>query len=52
MSKLTKNGTEQAIGRMKMRTRTVRGYKTKEGMLAGPLVSACRGNPEYDFADR
>jgi hypothetical protein len=30
----TNNGTEQAIGRMKMRSRTVRGYKSWEGMQA------------------
>jgi hypothetical protein len=29
----TNNGTEQAIGRMKMRSRTVRGYKTPTGLL-------------------
>lgn len=37
----TNNGTEQVIGRMKMRSRTVRGYKTKAGMLAGLMVSGC-----------
>lgn len=31
----TNNGTERAIGRMKMRSRTVRGYKSWPGMLAG-----------------
>jgi transposase-like protein len=36
----TNNRTEQAIGRMKMRARTVRGYKTEEGMLNGLLVSS------------
>ena len=35
----TNNGTEQVIGRMKMRSRTVRGYKTKAGMLAGLIAS-------------
>lgn len=35
----TNNGTEQAIGRMKMRTRTVRGYKTWSGMEAGLLLA-------------
>jgi hypothetical protein len=35
----TNNGTEQVIGRMKMRSRTVRGYKSKDGMLAGLLVA-------------
>ncbi len=28
----TNNGTEQVIGRMKMRSRTVRGYKSWQGM--------------------
>ena len=36
----TNNRTEQAIGRMKMRARTVRGYKTESGMLNGLLVSS------------
>ena len=35
----TNNGTEQAIGRMKMRARTVRGYKTTSGMLNGLMVA-------------
>lgn len=35
----TNNGTEQAIGRMKMRARTVRGYKSWQGMEAGLLLS-------------
>ncbi|MBN2045912.1 MAG: hypothetical protein JW757_12885 [Anaerolineales bacterium] len=35
----TNNRTEQVIGRMKMRARTVRGYKTTNGMLNGLLVS-------------
>ncbi len=35
----TNNGTEQVIGRMKMRSRTVRGYKTKSGMLAGLMLA-------------
>jgi hypothetical protein len=35
----TNNGTEQVIGRMKMRSRTVRGYKTEPGMLAGLLLA-------------
>jgi hypothetical protein len=38
----THNGAEQVIGRMKMRSRTVRGYKSKKGLLAGLLVAACR----------
>lgn len=39
----TNNGTEQVIGRMKMRSRTVRGYKTQPGMLA-ELMLAGTGN--------
>ena len=35
----TNNGTEQAIGRMKMRARTVRGYKTWPGMEMGMLLA-------------
>lgn len=35
----TNNGTEQVIGRMKMRARTVRGYKSWQGMQAGLLLS-------------
>jgi hypothetical protein len=35
----TNNGTEQAIGRMKMRARTVRGYKFWQGMEAALLLS-------------
>ena len=35
----TNNGTEQAIGRLKIRSRTVRGYKSKAGMLAGLFVA-------------
>jgi len=38
----TNNGTEQVIGRMKVRSRTVRGYKSQGGMLAGLMVAACR----------
>ena len=33
------NGAEQAIGRMKMRRCTVRGYKSWMGMQAGLLLS-------------
>lgn len=40
----TNNRTEQAIGRMKMRARTIRGYKTQSGMLNGLLVSSTRLN--------
>lgn len=35
----TNNGTEQVIGRMKVRSRTVRSYKTEEGMLNALLVA-------------
>lgn len=35
----TNNGTEQVIGRMKMRSRTVRGYKSEPGMLAGLMLA-------------
>lgn len=35
----TNNRTEQAIGRMKMRARTVRGYKSWQGMHAALLLS-------------
>ncbi len=35
----TNNATEQAIGRMKMRARTVRGYKSWEGMQSGLLLA-------------
>jgi transposase-like protein len=37
----TNNPTEQAIGRMKMRARTVRGYKSWQGMQAGLLLAGC-----------
>ena len=37
----TNNGTEQVIGRMKMRARTVRGYKNWKGMQSGLLISGC-----------
>ena len=36
----TNNATERAIGRMKMRARTVRGYKSWSGMEAGLLLAA------------
>ncbi len=36
----TNNRTEQAIGRMKIRAKTTRGYKTTSGMLNGLLVSS------------
>jgi transposase-like protein len=35
----TNNLTEQAIGRMKMRSRTVRGYKSKRGMLNALMLA-------------
>jgi transposase-like protein/DNA-directed RNA polymerase subunit RPC12/RpoP len=35
----TNNQTEQAIGRLKMRARTVRGYKTWPGMRTGLLLA-------------
>jgi transposase-like protein len=35
----TNNGTEQTIGRMKMRSRTVRAYKSWSGMSAALLLS-------------
>ena len=35
----TNNTTEQVIGRMKLRSRTVRGYKNKSGLLNGLLVA-------------
>jgi hypothetical protein len=35
----TNNGTEQAIGKMKMRSRTVRGYKSWSGMQAALMLS-------------
>lgn len=38
----TNNLTEQAIGRMKMRSRTVRGYKSWKGMWAATMLS-CAG---------
>ena len=38
----TNNGTEQVIGWMKMRSRTVRGYKTEQGMLNALLVAGTR----------
>lgn len=35
----TNNATEQAIGRMKMRSRTVRGYKSWSGMHTGLMLA-------------
>jgi Transposase IS66 family len=36
----TNNSSEQAIGRMKMRARTVRGFKSWQGMQAGLLLAS------------
>lgn len=36
----TNNATERAIGRMKMRARTIRGYKSWSGMEAGLMLAA------------
>ena len=38
----TNNPTEQAIGRMKMRARTVRGYKTWSGIASGLMTAGSR----------
>jgi len=35
----TNNTTEQVIGRMKVRSRTVRGYKTPDGLLNGLMLA-------------
>lgn len=40
----TNNGTEQVIGRMKMRARTVRGYKTWPGMQTGLMLAGTKPN--------
>jgi len=37
----TNNSTEQTIGRMKMRARTVRGYKSWQGMEVGLMLAGC-----------
>ena len=37
----TNNATEQAIGRMKMRSRTVRGYKSWRGIVGSGDVELC-----------
>jgi Transposase IS66 family len=37
----TNNSTERAIGRMKMRARTVRGYKSWQGMQSGLMLAGC-----------
>ncbi len=36
----TNNRTEQAIGKMKIRAKSIRGYKTEYGMLNGLLISS------------
>jgi len=36
----TNNATERSIGKMKMRARTVRGYKSRPGMHSGLLLAA------------
>jgi transposase-like protein len=38
----TNNGTEQVIGRMKMRARTVRGYKKWSGMQTGLMLAGTK----------
>jgi transposase-like protein len=38
----TNNGTEQVIGRMKMRARTVRGYKNWPGMQTGLMLAGTK----------
>jgi transposase-like protein/DNA-directed RNA polymerase subunit RPC12/RpoP len=40
----TNNGTERVIGRMKMRARTVRGYKTWPGMQTGLMLAGTKSN--------
>jgi len=40
----TNNGTEQVIGRMKMRARTVRGYKSWPGMQTGLMLAGTKPN--------
>jgi transposase-like protein len=40
----TNNGTEQVIGRMKMRARTVRGYKCWPGMQTGLMLAGTTTN--------
>ena len=40
----TNNGSEQVIGRMKMRARTVRGYKTWPGMQTGLMLAGTKSN--------
>jgi len=40
----TNNGTERVIGRMKMRARTVRGYKTWPGMQTGLMLAGTKSD--------
>ena len=40
----TNNSTERAIGRLKMRARTVRGYKSWNGMEAGLMLAGIYGH--------
>ncbi len=40
----TNNGSEQVIGRMKMRARTVRGYKTWSGMQTGLMLAGTKSD--------
>jgi hypothetical protein len=40
----TNNGTEQVIGRMKMRARTVQGYKSWPGMQTGLMLAGTKSN--------
>jgi len=35
----TNNGTEQVIGKMKIRSKSVRGYKSDQGMLNGLMLA-------------
>lgn len=37
----TNNGTERVIGKMKMRSRTVRGYKSDQGMWNALMLAGC-----------
>jgi len=37
----TNNATEQVIGRGKVRSRSVRGYKTRDGLLNGFMLACC-----------
>lgn len=41
----TNNRTEQGIGRLKVRARTVRGYQSAEGLLNGSMLAAAVGGP-------